>query len=193
MMRPVTPAEIQTLADYEIGRPALRQRILETKAARRIAVGDHLTLLFENHETVRYQIQEMLRVERITNPAAIAHEIDTYNELIAGRDELKATLLIEYEDPEERDRRLQELVGLERHLHLDVPGVGSCSATFDDRQISLERISSVHYVVFALGPSLATATREEAEMVVRVDHPRLDVRAVLTAVQAAALREDLSG
>jgi hypothetical protein len=191
-MRKVTPADIQEAADYEIGRAALRTRILAIKAARRVAIGDHLTVLFENHDTVRYQIQEMLRIERITDRAAIRHEIDTYNELVAGPDELRATLLIEYEDAAERDRWLRALLGLERHLHLVVPGVGECRARFDDRQISSDRISSVHYVTFALGPRLATAIREGAGVVVHVDHPRLEAQAELSVTQLAAVREDLA-
>ncbi len=102
-MRPVTVAEIKNLAAYELEREHWRPWVMALKEKRRVRVGDHLTFLFENHETVRYQIQEMIRIERIVKPAEIAHEVETYNELIPGAGELSATLLIEYETPAERD------------------------------------------------------------------------------------------
>ena len=191
-MNPVTPSEIKSLADYEAGREAFRQEILATKASRRIAVGANLTLLFENHDTVLYQIQEMLRVERIEDPRAIKHEIETYNELVPGENELTATLLIEFEDPGERDARLRELLGLEKHLALEVAGAGECRAAFDLRQLGTDRISSVHYLKFELGEKLAGAIRDGAEVTIRVDHPAMQAAAVLTEEQVGALREDLS-
>ncbi|RMD83835.1 MAG: DUF3501 family protein [Candidatus Dadabacteria bacterium] len=190
-MQPVRPSEILSLEDYEIARPRYRQRVLAIKAPRRVAVGEHLTLLFENRDTVLYQIQEMLRIERITDPKAIRHEIETYNELVPGDDELTATLLIEFPDATERDRRLRELLGLERHVHLDVEGK-RCDAVFDERQWSDERISSVHYLRFPLGRSSAEAIRSGARPVIVVDHPALEARVQLTEEQRAALAEDLS-
>lgn len=195
-MKPVTPAEILSIADYERSRAERRQHVLDVKALRRVHVGDHITILFENHDTVLYQIQEMLRVEHITQPAAIRHEIGTYNELIAAPDELRATLLIEYADPAERDRRLRELIGLDSHVWLEVAGAGSCRADFDERQLSERRISSVHYVTFALGASLAGALRAAAATAVAVtigvDHPALTARADLSREQIAALAFDLA-
>ena len=190
-MKRVEAAEIESLEDYQLGRAARRKEILEIKGRRRVAVGDHLTLLFENHETVLYQIQEMLRVERITELRAIAHEITTYNELVGGTDEVCSTLLIEYADETERDARLRDLVGLQEHVRLEVDGVGACRAEFDLRQMSTERISAVHYVRFRLGGELATAIREGAAPEVVIDHPEMAARAVLTADQAAALADDL--
>jgi len=190
-MKRVDASEILALDDYAIERPAFRQRVLAIKAPRRVALGEHLTLLFENHATVLYQIQEMIRVERITEPAGIRHEIDTYNELVPGEDELSATLLIEYADEGERDRRLRELLGLERHLHLRV-GESLTTAVFDMRQSSDERISSVHYVKFSLGKVAADEIRRGARPEIVVDHPGLAARVELSAEQSAALAEDLS-
>ena len=113
-MKAVQVSDIRTLAEYEREREEFRRHILAVKEPRRVTVGNHLTFLFENVDTVVYQIQEMLRVERITDPTAIAHEVETYNELVPGRDELTATLLIEFEDPAERAVMLRALVGLER-------------------------------------------------------------------------------
>lgn len=190
-MNRVTPAEIKSLADYELARDAFRKRVLEVKDARRVRVGEHLTFLFENHETVLYQIQEMLRVERITEPKAIAHEIETYNDLIAAPDELVATLLVEYEEPGERARMLRELVGLDRHVSLIVVGAAPCRAVFDEAQMSEQKISSVHYVRFPLGADRAAALRGGAGAAIVVDHPRMSARTELGAAQLAALRSDL--
>jgi hypothetical protein len=192
-MNRVTPAEIKALADYELARDAFRKRVLEVKDARRVRVGKHLTFLFENHDTVLYQIQEMLRVERIIEPKAIAHEIRTYNDLIAGPDELVATLLVEYEDADERTRMLRDLVGLDRHVSLIVDGHAPCLAVFDEAQMSEQKISSVHYVRFPLGKEGAEALRGGAGATLVVDHPRMSERAVLDAEKLAALRLDLAG
>ncbi len=191
-MKRVEPAEIKSLADYELARDAFRKRVLEVKNVRRVRVGEHLTILFENHDTVLYQIQEMLRVERITEPTAIAHEIRTYNELIAGPDELVATLLVEYEEPGERARMLRELVGLDRHVSLVVDGEAPCRALFDEAQMSEQKISSVHYVRFPLGGDRSVALRDGAGAALVVDHPRMSERAVLDAESLAALRSDLA-
>ncbi len=115
-MRPIAVSEIKNLVEYELERETWRPQVMALKDRRRIRVGDHLTFLFENRDTVRYQIQEMLRIERIVKPAEVAHEVETYNELIPAAGELSACLLIEYESPEERDIRLRELLGLEDHI-----------------------------------------------------------------------------
>ena len=129
-MQPVDISEIKNIADYEIERETLRPRVLALKERRRIRLGDHLTFLFENRETVRYQIQEMMRIERIVRPHDIAHEVATYNELIPAQGGLCASLLIEYETPAERDVKLRELLGLERHLWIEVSGAGRTASHF---------------------------------------------------------------
>ncbi len=191
-MKPVQVSDIRTLADYERQREEFRKHILAVKEPRRVTVGNHLTFLFENVDTVLYQIQEMLRVERITEPAAIAHEVETYNELVPGRDELTATLLIEFEDPAERAVMLRALVGLERHVKLEIDGCEPCAAVFDERQMSPDKISSVHYIRFPIGRERTAALKSGAAVEVVADHPRLSARAALSAVQRAALAEDLS-
>lgn len=193
-MNRVEASEVKSLADYELARPELRKRLLEIKAARRVAVGDHMTILFENHDTVLYQIQEMLRVEKIEEPKAIKHEIATYNELIGDTDQLGATLLIEYAEPAERDVKLRELLGLESCvlMHVAAPGLEPCRARFDERQLGDERISSVHYVSFPLGPDLAAAVRAGAGVAMEIDHPRMKCRIELSAEQTGALAADLT-
>src|SRR5947209_18693806 len=101
-------------------RPVVRPLLLHAKERRRLAVGPHITLLFENTQTVWYQIQEMVRVEHLTDPGLVQHEMDTYNELIPQAGEISATMFIEYPDPHERDIALRKLLGLENHLFLRV-------------------------------------------------------------------------
>jgi len=189
-MKPIDVAEIRNIADYELERPALRPRLIALKDRRRVRVGGHLTFLFENRETVRYQVQEMMRIERITELDAIRREVDTYNELIPGPGELSASLLIEYESPEERDVRLRELVGLEEHVWIAVADTAPARARFDTRQISTARVSAVQYLKFPLSPEQRARWSSGARIV--VDHPCLKVEQPFTAAQLAELGADFA-
>jgi len=188
-MQPVAISEIKNLAEYELERELWRGEIITLKQRRRVGVGGHLTFLFENHDTVRYQIQEMIRVERIVKPAEIAREVATYNELIPQERELSASLLIEYEEPEERQVRLQQLLGLENHVWLVVGNLPPVQARFDTRQISTDRISSVQYVKFALSEEQAARFAAGAKIV--IDHPEYRAQRALTAAELAELSQDL--
>ena len=121
-MRPIQRNEILPIGDYEAIRPRFRARVIEEKKARRVQVGEHLTALFENRDTVLLQIQEMLRTERITAEPAIAHEIATYNDLIPGDGQLSLTVFVEIPDKATRDRMLVELAGLEGTFGVEVDG-----------------------------------------------------------------------
>jgi hypothetical protein len=160
------------------------------KERRRVRVGDHLTFLFENHDTVRYQIQEMIRIERIVKPDEIAHEVKTYNELIPAKGELCASLLIEYETPAERDIRLRELIGLEDHIWLVTGDLPGAKAVFDARQISTDRISSVQYVKFHFTSEQVSQFPRGAKFV--VDHPKYRVERALTAAELSELAQDFT-
>jgi len=188
-MRRIDVSEIKHIADYEILRPEWRPKMMALKDRRRIRVGAHLTFLFENRDTVRYQIQEMMRIERLQNPREIAHEVETYNELIPGPGEISASLLIEYETPAERDLWLPALLGLEQHIWLEAGGRRS-PAHFDDRQISTERLSSVQYIKFQLGPQQMAAIPSAARII--VDHPKYAAEHHLTAVQLKELAADFA-
>ena len=187
-MRPVDLSEIKNIADYELLRPQWRPQVMALKERRRVRLGGHLTFLFENQATVRYQIQEMLRIERIVKPADIAHEVNTNNELIPAAGELCACLLIEYETPVERDLRLRELLGLEHHIGIEVNGRRS-PARFDGRQISTDRLSAVQYVKFQLTPEQVAKFPQGAKLV--ADHPKYSVEQALNAEQLAELAADL--
>ena len=189
-MQPVLVSEIKNLAEYELEREHWRPVVIALKDRRRVRVGGHLTFLFENHDTVRYQIQEMIRIERIVKPAEIAHEVETYNELIPAAGELCASLLVEYEEPAERDVRLRELVGLENHIWLAVGDLTRAKASFDNRQTSTQRISSVQYVKFRLTPEQVAHFPQGARIV--VDHPHYAAERALTAAEVAELAGDLA-
>ena len=187
-MKPVKISEITNIADYELERPALRERVIALKDRRRITVGGHLTFLFENRDTVRYQIQEMMRIERLVKPADIQHEVDTFNELIPGPNELSATLLVEYPTPEERDVKLRELLGLENHVLLRVADMPATKARFDTRQIATDRISSVQFIRFALSPDQIARWNEGAAII--VDHPAFKAEHPLTPAELSELAVD---
>ena len=172
----------------------LRPLFIAEKDRRRLSVGEHVTLLFENAQTVWYQVQEMLRSERITSEAGIAHELDTYNELLPGPNELAATMLIEFTDPAQRDENLRKLVGLENQLYLLI-GDRRQKARVDLRQVSADRVSSVQFVRFTLGGIDAdgfTAQAAEGRIVVEITHPEMTVRAPVSGALAAALADDVS-
>lgn len=183
-MRPVDRQDLVDFETYRRGRLAYREKVLALKAPRRVHVGPLLTFLFENTETVRYQVQEMMLAERIVKEADIRHELDTYNELLGGPGELGATLLIEIESPPERDEKLGRWLELPRRLYARLDDGTRVPATFDPRQVGEERLSSVHYVKFATGGRVPAA--------LGCDHPELTVETRLTDVQRHALADDLT-
>ncbi len=182
-MKLVERSTILDYVTYEEQREQLRACVLAEKARRRVHVGEHLTLLFENRDTVRYQVQEMVRIERIVKEADILHELETYNELLGGPGELGATLLIEIDDPQERARKLSEWMELPWRLYAELGDGERVYARFDERQVGEARLSAVHYVKFAVGGRTPVA--------IGCDLPGIDARAVLRDEQRAALAEDL--
>jgi uncharacterized protein DUF3501 len=192
-LKPITFEETLSLADYERVRDRLRPLFIHEKERRRLHVGSHLTLLFENAQTAWYQIHEMIRTEKMTQREGIQHEIDTYNELLPAAGELAATLLIEYTEPRERDAALSRLVGLERHLWMKIGGQ-KIAARFDDRQLSSEQVSAVQFVRFKLegvDASQLLAAAAKGDAAVEADHPSLAARGEIVGILAASLVEDL--
>jgi hypothetical protein len=183
-MRKVRREEILDLSLYDRSRDEIRAGILPAKRARRVHVAGVLTFLFENAATVRYQVQEMLRAERITGEAEIAHELETYNELLGGTGELGCSLLIEVPDPAERDRKLREWLDLPRHLYVALADGTRVRPTFDPRQVGTDRVSSVQYLKFDV--------RGAAPVAVGSDLPALTAETVLSEEQRSALAQDLA-
>jgi len=191
-MKRVERSEILDLGEYEKIREHFRRRVTEEKKARRVAVGPHLTFLFENHDTVLLQIQEMLRTERITREAAVAHEIETYNELLGAPGELGVTVMIEIAEPAERDAFLVRAKGIERHLVLRVAGQ-DVRARWDDARVLPDQASAVMYVKFAPGDAALSALRTgEATVELVVDHPEAAATATLSRLTTKALAEDVA-
>lgn len=183
-MKPVRREELLDLTAYEKARSGIRAGILEVKALRRVHVGEALTFLFENADTIRYQIQEMLRAERIVQDAEIQHELDTYNEVLGGKGELGCVLLIEIDDPATRDLKLREWLRLPEHLYVKTASGRRARARYDARQVGEDRLSSVQYLKFDVSG--------EQPVAVGTDLPGLVVEAPLTAAQQAALKADLA-
>jgi hypothetical protein len=183
-VKPVERKEIVDYVTYEEGRDAFREKIFAVKTPRRVHIGEHLTLLFENHQTMLYQIQEMIRAERMVKEADIQHEIDTYNEVLGGEGEFGCTLLIEIDDPSVRDVKLKEWWRLPEKMYLLLEDGTKVWATFDERQRGEERVSSVQYMKFNTGGRVPVAAG--------VDLPEFQTEARLTDQQREALNEDLS-
>jgi hypothetical protein len=197
-MKPIERGEILGLAEYEQIRDQFRGRVIAQKKRRRVELGPKASAVFENRDTVLLQIQEMLRTERITRPAAVQHELDTYNELVPGAGELSCTVMVEIADKAERDAFLVAAKGLEKHVWL-VAGTLRIPARSIDRGGTDERTTAVHYLRFALPPTLAEALRGAAEgsatmthLELVVDHPAYEARAVLPAETVLELGEDLA-
>jgi hypothetical protein len=184
-MKPVQRDSILDYVTYEERRQELRARILEEKRRRRVHVGRELTLHFENPDTVRYQVQEMMRTERIVREADILHELATYNELLGGPGELGCTLMIEIDDPAERALKLAAWRELPWHVYAVLEDGARVYAKFDPRQVGDERLSSVQYLKFDV--------RGRAPVAVGVDlAQQLEEETRLTDEQRAALAADLA-
>jgi len=190
-MKPLKPEDLFDLTRYELERAEYRASIIALKRARRVTVGNELAFVFENHDTVRFQVQEMLRTERIVKPDAIQHELDVYNALLPGDFELSATLFVEIQDKARIRPTLDRLVGIDEHVFLDV-GDESVQATFDPKQFEQDRISAVQYVRFPLGPQLAARFRDESvRVVLRAAHPAYTQATEITGAARRSLCEDL--
>jgi hypothetical protein len=191
-MNRVDRSEILELGEYEKIRDHFRTRVILEKKARRIAVGPYLTVLFENHDTVLLQVQEMLRTERITRETAVLHEIDTYNELLGSTGELGATVMIEVVDPKERDEFLVAAKGIEKHFSLVVDDY-AVRGRWDESRVLEDQASAVMYVKFALGqPAVAALRSGEAKLSFVVDHPGVQLRVPLSSALCRNLAEDVA-
>lgn len=191
-MTPITRSEILPLGDYEQVRPHFRARVIAIKKPRRVALGQRMSAVFENRDSVLLQIQEMLRTERITAEEGILHEIETYNDLLPGPGQLSVTVFVEIADKAERDRTLEELKGLERSISLEVDGQRH-AAQGDPREVLEGRTTAVHYMKIDLGPAAAAAIAAgTASAALIVDHPAYQARAELSRDTIRSLAGDLA-
>ncbi len=192
-MRPLALDEIVDVDAYEPLRDAYRARVLEAKRVRRVGVGDRVTLVFENRETVRFQVQEMMRIERIRAPEKVQYELDVYNALVPGADELSATMFIEITDSREIRAELDHLLGIDGCVFLEL-GDLRVRARFDERQLEDDRISAVHYLRFALADDAAGRLADARQpAAIAIEHARYTARAELPSALRASLAADLAG
>jgi hypothetical protein len=185
---------LMPLETYARERSAFRAKVMEHKKRRTVHLGAHLTLLFEDELTIRYQVQEMLRIERIFEEAGIQGELDAYNPLVPDGSNWKATMLIEYPDAAERKRMLERLKGIERQVWVQVAEGERVAAIADEdlERENEEKTSSVHFLRFELSLAERQALRSGAELRVGVDHPEYRASAVLAREVREALAADLS-
>ena len=187
-------SSLLSLEAYARERSSFRAKVLEHKKHRSVSLGEHVTLLFEDELTIRYQVQEMLRIERIFEEDGIRHELDAYNPLVPDGANWKATMLIEYPDADERRRELARLKGVERRVWVRVAGGERVYAIADEdlERENDEKTSSVHFLRFELGAH-AAALKQGAKLAIGVDHP--NYAAALDPVPqdiSAALARDLA-
>ena len=188
----ITPESLMTLEAYAKARKEFRARVIAHKKARTVHLGEHLTLQFEDELTMRYQIQEMLRIERIFEEEGIRGEIEAYGPLVPDGANLKATMMIEYEDVDERKRALARLKGIEVRVWIRVDGFQKVLAIADEdlERETEEKTSSVHFLRFELTDEMARALKQGAGLAIGVDHP--EYRAEVATVPPA-IRSSLTG
>ncbi len=171
-MQKITADSLMTLEAYAKARKEFRARVLAHKKPRTLHLGEHVTLVFEDELTIRYQVQEMLRVERIFEEEGIRDELDAYNPLIPDGRNFKATMLIEYEDVEERRRALERLKGIEERTWVRVEGSPPVYAIADEdlERENEQKTSSVHFLRFELTAEMAEALKYGVALAVGIDH-----------------------
>jgi Protein of unknown function (DUF3501) len=190
----VTRDSLMTLEAYSKARTDFRKQVLEHKKLRTIALGDHVTLLFEDELTVRYQIQEMLRVEKIFDEEGIQHEIDSYNPLIPEGNNFKATMLIEYTDETIRRKMLTQLKGIERKVFVQVEGAKKVYAIADEdlERENEDKTSAVHFLRFQLDADMVKSLQYGVALSMGVEHENyVAMLAPLPTQYQQALLKDL--
>ena len=196
-MEKIRIAEVLDLVEYEKVRDAMRDRVIETKTRRRLSLGDNLTLLFENRETVLFQIQEMVRTERIVKPEAIQAELDTYNDLVPDPGELSATLFIEIPDifrmtNDEVREAVNRFQGLEHGCVRLSVGSHEIAARFEEGRSNEEKMSAVHFLRFPVQAPAREALAGDSPARIVVSHPRYAAEAGVPPAMRQELLQDLA-
>jgi hypothetical protein len=187
-------ASLMTLEAYARERPEFRAKVMAHKKNRRVQLGDDVTLIFEDELTNRYQVQEMLHAERIFEEQGIQEELDAYNPLVPDGRNLKATMMIEYPDPDERGKRLADLIGIEDKVWLQVAGHERVWAIADedlDRENG-QKTSAVHFLRFELDEATAQALKKGAGLTFAIDHPRYSATLEVPPAVRDSLAKDLA-
>jgi hypothetical protein len=192
-MQKLARNDLYSLEQYSATRPEFRTRVMAHKKNRKLLLGDNATLYFEDRLTIQYQIQEMLRAERIFESAGIQEELEAYNPLIPDGKNWKATFMVEYPDVEERKKRLGQLLNIEDRTWIQVAGFDRVFAIADE---DLERetdvkTSAVHFLRFELSDAMVAALKKDASLAIGIDHPHYQAKAdpVPQNVRAALLAD----
>ena len=191
-MEKLTRNGLWSLERYAAERPAFRARVMAHKRLRQVALGPHATLFFEDCLTMRYQVQEMLRAERIFETDEIQGELDAYNPLIPDGQNLKATLMFEYADVDERHRALARMVGIEHRVWVRVEGFEPVFgvANEDMERSNEEKTAAVHFLSFELPAAAIAALRAEAALKMGIDHAALPYAVTVADAVRTALAKD---
>ena len=193
-MEPLTRADLMSLEEYASKRIAFREQVMQHKLERRVLIGDHATLHFEDRMIMQYQVQEMLRLERIFEADLIQEELDVYNALIPNGSNWKATFMIEFPDIDQRKVELARLIGIEEKTWMQV---GDHAKVYPIANEDLERstedkTSSVHFMRWELTPEMVKDAKAGAAIKAGIDHPNYNVSVTLNEAQRASLASDLS-
>lgn len=189
----ITRDSLMTLEAYARYRKEHKPRIVAHRKLRSVPLGDHVTVQFEDETTIRYQIQEMLRIEKIFEEDGIQHEIDAYAPLVPDGTNWKATMLIEYPDPNERKRELARLIGIEDRMFVEVEGHPRVYAIADEdlERENAEKTSSVHFLRFEFPPAAREAVRAGAAVKLGCDHTNYPAHTTIAPETLASLAGDL--
>ena len=193
-MRGIRRESLLTLEAYARERADFRAQVIEHKKHRTVQLGDSVTLIFEDELTIRYQIQEMLRVERIFEEQGIQDELETYNPLVPDGRNFKATMMLEYVDPEERQRWLAKLIGIEDKVWVQVRGFERVWAIADEdlARENEQKTSSVHFLRFELTDAMAQVLKSGLGLSIGIDHPQYRAILEVSAAVCDALIKDLA-
>ncbi|MDA8384090.1 MAG: DUF3501 family protein [Betaproteobacteria bacterium] len=193
-MGKITRDSLLPLEAYAKARSEMRARVMAHKERRTVSLGAHVRLLFEDELTMRYQVQEMLRAERIFEEGGIQDELDAYNPLVPDGRNWKATMMIEYTDVDERRQWLERLIGIEDRVWVQVSGHAPVYAVADEdlERENGEKTSSVHFVRFELTPDMISDLRAGAPLAIGVDHPDYEESTEVPNDVRRALLEDLA-
>ena len=191
-MNHLSRADLWSLEEYSEIRPGFRAEVMAHKKHRQLALGEHARLYFEDHLTIKYQIQEMLRIEKVFEAEGIHEELEAYNPLIPDGHNWKATFMLEYDDPGQRALRLGEMIGIEDKVWLQVEDFDRVYPIADEdlERQNADKTSSVHFLRFELDPSMITAVCQGAKIAAGIDHPAYTVE---ISEIPSAIRDSLAG
>lgn len=192
-MNHLSNADLYSLEEYARIRPEFRAKVIEHKKVRRVSIGEHAALYFEDQLTMQYQVQEMLRIERIFEAEGIQEELDVYNPLIPDGTNWKATFMMEYSDVESRKKALARLIGVEKALYVQVENFDRVHpiANEDLERETEEKTSAVHFVRFELSDEMVAAVKQGATISAGIDHPEYKEKVTIPELVRQSLAGDL--